>query len=64
LSGTKEPLVRDRVEYAVWGGSLINRLLVRPDLDRIFSYRFEKREELFPPAPGKGSAPRSEEVWN
>ena len=46
-------LVRDRVEYAVWGGSLINRLLVRPDLDRIFSYRFEKLEELFPPAPGK-----------
>tara|TARA_B100000809_G_scaffold255242_1_gene293496 strand:+ start:256 stop:690 length:435 start_codon:yes stop_codon:yes gene_type:complete len=44
-------LVRDRVEYAVWGGSIINRLLVRPDLDRIFSYRFEKREELFPPAP-------------
>ena len=46
-------LVRDRIEYAVWGGSLINRLLVRPDLDRIFSYRFEKLEELFPPAPGK-----------
>ncbi|MEC8896259.1 MAG: SRPBCC family protein [Planctomycetota bacterium] len=46
-------LVRDRVEYAVWGGSLINRLLVRPDLERIFSYRFEKLEELFPPAPGK-----------
>ena len=46
-------LVRDRVEYAVWGGSIINRLLVRPDLDRIFSYRFEKLEELFPPAPGK-----------
>ena len=46
-------LVRDRIEYAVWGGSLINRLLIRPDLDRIFSYRFENLEELFPPAPGK-----------
>lgn len=35
-------LVRDRVEYEVPGGPLaplIHRLLVRPDLERIFDYR-------------------------
>lgn len=41
---TFEPLgsgavVRDEVRYAVPGGGLINRLLVRPDLERIFDYR-------------------------
>jgi len=46
-------LVRDRVEYAAWGGSLINRLLVQPDLERIFNYRLEKLKELFPPVSEK-----------
>lgn len=32
-------LARDRVLYQVPGGALINRLFVRPDLDRIFDYR-------------------------
>lgn len=31
--------VIDEVEYAVWGGPLIDRLLVRPDIRRIFDYR-------------------------
>lgn len=35
-SGT---VVRDRVVYAVPGGELVNRLLVRPELERIFDYR-------------------------
>ena len=35
-SGT---IVRDSVIYAVLGGGLINRFLVRPDLERIFDYR-------------------------
>jgi ligand-binding SRPBCC domain-containing protein len=46
-------LVRDRIEYAAWGGSIINRLLVRPDLEKIFNYRLEKLKELFEPVPGK-----------
>lgn len=32
-------LVSDRVEYSVWGGSVVNRLFVRGDVERIFSYR-------------------------
>jgi ligand-binding SRPBCC domain-containing protein len=31
--------VIDRVEYATWGGALVNALFVGPDLRRIFSYR-------------------------
>jgi ligand-binding SRPBCC domain-containing protein len=44
-------VVRDRVRYAVPGGSLVNRFLVRPDLDRIFSYRQRKLVEIFGPRP-------------
>jgi ligand-binding SRPBCC domain-containing protein len=32
-------LVTDIVDYAVPGGALVQRLLVRPDLERIFDYR-------------------------
>jgi ligand-binding SRPBCC domain-containing protein len=32
-------LVRDEVEYAVPGGRVVERWLVRPDLERIFDYR-------------------------
>ncbi len=39
-------IVRDRVRYAVLGGRIVNRLLVRSDLDRIFVYRREKLLEL------------------
>jgi len=41
-------LVRDKVEYAVPGGSLINRLLVAPDLRRIFDYCTATLKQLFP----------------
>lgn len=41
-------LVRDAVEYAVPGGGLVNRLLVRPDVERIFAYRRETLAGLFP----------------
>ncbi|MFZ5787076.1 MAG: SRPBCC family protein, partial [Acidobacteriota bacterium] len=34
-------LCRDRVEYAVPGGAVVARLLVRPDTERIFAYRRE-----------------------
>jgi ligand-binding SRPBCC domain-containing protein len=43
-SGT---LARDHVEYGVPGGSLINRLLVRPDLEKIFKYRHQKLDVVF-----------------
>lgn len=41
-------LCRDSVDYSVLGGSLIHRLLVRPDLLKIFTYRQQKLRELFP----------------
>jgi ligand-binding SRPBCC domain-containing protein len=40
-------LVEDRVRYAVWGGGIANRLMVAPDLGRIFAYRRTKLEERF-----------------
>lgn len=36
--------VTDEVLYAVPGGSIVNTLAVRPDLDRIFRYRREQLE--------------------
>ena len=38
--------VRDRVRYAVPGGALVDRLLVRPDLERIFDFRAERLAAL------------------
>jgi ligand-binding SRPBCC domain-containing protein len=43
-------LCRDRVEYAVPGGWLVERLLVRPDLDRIFAYRRERLKKILSPS--------------
>ena len=40
-------IAEDNVEYAVMGGSLIDRLFVRPDLERIFAYRRAKLAEIF-----------------
>lgn len=40
-------LVRDRVEYKVPGGRLMHALLVRRDLERIFSYRRQVLEKEF-----------------
>lgn len=40
-------LCRDAVDYAAPGGWLIDRLLVRGDVRRIFSYRQRKLEEIF-----------------
>ena len=39
--------VLDRVKYAVFGGRLINWLLVAPDLRRIFDYRRRELSRLF-----------------
>jgi ligand-binding SRPBCC domain-containing protein len=39
--------ISDHVDYAVWGGSLMNSLLVAPDVKKIFEYRRSKIDELF-----------------
>jgi ligand-binding SRPBCC domain-containing protein len=41
-------LCRDRVRYAVPGGALVARALVRPDVERIFAYRRDVLTALFP----------------
>jgi ligand-binding SRPBCC domain-containing protein len=41
-------MVIDDVAYRPWGGRLIDRLLVRPDVERIFQFREEKMKDLFP----------------
>jgi ligand-binding SRPBCC domain-containing protein len=43
-------LVIDHVRYRAPGGPLVERWLVRPDVERIFNYRQEKLQEIF----GKG----------
>jgi ligand-binding SRPBCC domain-containing protein len=40
-------LVEDDVEYAVLGGALVDALLVRRDLDRIFRFRRDVLRERF-----------------
>ena len=40
-------LVRDVVEYDMLGGWLADRLIVRRDLRRIFTYRQERLKEIF-----------------
>ena len=37
----------DHVRYAVWGGTLVDRLVVRRDVTRIFSYREQRLAQLF-----------------
>lgn len=44
--------VSDRVRYAVPGGALVDRLLVRRDVRTIFEHRARKLRELFPGRPG------------
>ena len=45
-------LVRDDVRYAVFGGALVDRLIVRRDVAKIFAFRQRKMDELFPPRAG------------
>jgi ligand-binding SRPBCC domain-containing protein len=48
-------LMRDQVNYAVPGWflePLISRLIVTPDVERIFAYRQRKMQELFCQQPG------------
>jgi len=43
-------LVGDNVEYAVPGGTIVQKLLVAPDIAKIFNYRHRVLQELFNPA--------------
>jgi len=40
-------LIEDEVTYAVWGGGLVQKYLVLPDLERIFNYRHEVIQKRF-----------------
>lgn len=42
-------MVADRVEYAVPGGGFVQRYLVAPDLEAIFSYRQGILQQIFNP---------------
>jgi ligand-binding SRPBCC domain-containing protein len=47
-------LAGDRVDHQVPGGPLLDRLIVRPDLERIFRFRAQalaRRFGTFPEAP-------------
>ena len=46
-------LVADSVTYAVPGGRFIQKLLVAPDLDRVFGYRHKILKQLFNPRQEK-----------
>ena len=41
-------LCSDEVRYAVPGGTIVNRLMVRRDVEKIFEFRRQKLLELFP----------------
>jgi ligand-binding SRPBCC domain-containing protein len=50
-------VMEDSVDFAAPGGRLVGRLLVRPDVERIFAHRRRVLRELFPekarlPEPG------------
>jgi ligand-binding SRPBCC domain-containing protein len=53
-------LARDRVEYDLLGGALVDRLVVRRDLRRIFDYRAEQLAVVFGrPTPAGDEPPRA-----
>ena len=39
-------IVGDRVEYAVLGGQFVDKLFVRPDIEKTFKYRSERLQEI------------------
>lgn len=49
-------MIGDRIEYAVPGGTLVQKLFVAPDLRRIFDYRRRRLQEFFAPI---GTSPES-----
>jgi len=57
-------LVHDRVRYAMLGGRLVDRWLVRPDLERIFDHRRDRLAERFAPGGSEPAGRGSEWVAN
>lgn len=49
--GASRTIIRDRVRYHVPGGTLAHKLFVEPDLERVFTYRARKLDEIFHAAP-------------
>ena len=43
----KQTKAIDEVEYSPPGGRWVNRLIVRPDIERIFAYRKKAIQEIF-----------------
>ncbi len=50
-------LARDRVDYGVFGGALVERLFVRRDVTKIFAYRRDALLSLFGSDAGDSSRP-------
>ena len=44
-------VIKDRIEYAVPGGALVQKHFVAPDLERIFDYRRRRLHEIFGSIP-------------
>ena len=40
-------LAGDCVQYAVWGGALVDKLVIRRDVERIFDYRKQTLTAMF-----------------
>ena len=40
-------VVEDSVKYAVWGNQLIDKFVIRPDIEKIFAYRSEQLDKIF-----------------
>ncbi len=51
LETSEGVLVRDRVDYSVFGGALVDKLFVRNDLKRVFDYRQEQLAKLMGGSP-------------
>lgn len=51
--------VIDEVQYAVWGGGLVERWLVRRDVERIFEFRRRKLLERFGRPEDRSEASRA-----
>lgn len=41
-------LIRDQMEYEVPGGPVVDRLIVRPSMERIYAFRARRLQDLFP----------------
>lgn len=53
-------LVRDTVNYRVFGGATIERLFVRRDLRRIFEYRYDQLAKIFRTEPTEAATQTTE----